>query len=242
MASFLNRIFSVFKAKNNNPNNLSISVNVWGAPVTVNSVDIKAANEELANYRDQKGRRYRRYARLIRHKNIWIVLSYAKCIQAIHMSDNFYDLDKALLNYQNALARIDTPDFCPSENEILCAFRFCDMQNYAGKCEHRLSDKEKQSISNWNNFTLDYTNILEEVSKRFITYWDEALGSYRNKSAYLSRIDDIINHLNELKYKKGLSIIPYIEDSINKIQIHYIGLKSTSPDDRHSTSKKTVEP
>jgi len=170
------------------------------------------------------------------------VLSYAKCIQAIHTSDNFYDLDKALLNYQNALARIETPDFCPSENEILCAFRFCDMQNYAGKCEHRLSDKEKQSISNWNNFTLDYTNILEEVSKRFITYWDEALGSYRNKSAYLSRIDDIINHLNELKYKKGLSIIPYIEDSINKIQIHYIGLKSTSPDDRHSTSKKTVEP
>lgn len=236
MTSFLSRLFSVFKVRERKPNDIYISVNVLGTQVAVNSADIHSTKERSANFRDNVNRKYRRYDRLMRHKKIWAVLSYAKSIEAIYSSNSFYDLDKAYLDYRNALARFDAPDSCPSENEIQCAFRFCDMQNCIGKCEHRLSEEEKRSISNWNNFNLDYTNILEAVSKRFITYWDDTLGAYRNKSAYLNRLDYIINHLNEVKHRKGLSMISQVEDYVNKVQLYYIDLKSTPQNDNNATS------
>lgn len=241
MASFISRIFSVFKAKENKPKDISITVNVMGTEFTVNSSNIHASKEDLADWRARRARKYRRYNRLIRHKKIWTVLDYAKSLEAIYDSNNFYDLDKALLDYREALARFDIPDFHPSKNEILCAFRFFDMQNYTGKCEHRLSEKEKQNISNWSSHTLNYINILEAVSKRFITYWDEVLGSYKRKSAYLNRLEYLINHLYQVKNRKGLSTIPRFEEYINKLQVYYIEMKSTSIRDSNPTSKETVE-
>lgn len=182
MTSFLIRFLSVFKTGERRPNEITISANVSGTQITVNSTDIQPSTEELANSRNRKARRYLRYNRLMHHKKIWAVLSYVKSIEAIHKSNNFYDLDKAYLDYHNALARFETQDFCPSENDILCAFRFCDMQNYRGNCDYRLSEDEKRSISDWDNYTLDYTNILEAVSNRFIAYWDDSLGAYRKKA------------------------------------------------------------
>lgn len=236
MRLFLSRLLSVFKARERKPNDISISVNLLGTHVTVHSIGIQSSKESITNSRDRKARSYIRHNRLLYHKKIWAVLSYVKSLEAIYISNNFYDLDKAYLDYRNALARFETPDLCPSQNEIHCAFRFCDMQNYRGQCEHRLSEEEKQSISNWDNNILDYTNILEAVSKRFITYWDDTLGAYRNKNAYLIRLDYIINHLNEVKRRKGLSMIPQVEDYINKVQFYYIDLKSTLRNDSQATS------
>lgn len=241
MTSFLNRVFSVFKTKESNPKDITITVNVMGTNITVNSAEIHSTKEDVANLHDKRNRRYRRYDRLMRHKKIWAVLSYAKSLEAIFDSNNFYDLDNALLDYNNALARLNTPDLRPSENEMLCAFRFCDIQNHKGKCNHRLSENEKQNISNWSNYTLDYTKILDAVSKRFITYWDKVLGAYKKKHAYLRRLDYIINHLNEAKHRKGLSTMPQIEDYLNKVKIHYSDITSSLPDDSRSTSKETVK-
>lgn len=241
MASFLSRLLSLFKTKRGQANGLSISVDVMDKQFTVHSDNIQSSNERLANIHDRKVRRYRSHDRLMRHKKIWAVVSYVKTIEAIHKSNNFYDLDKAYLDHQNALARFAAPDYCPSENEFLCAFRFCDIQNNRGKCEHRLLEDEKQSISDWDNLTLDFSNILEAVSNRFIIYWDEALDTYKKKSAYLNRLDYIISHLNEVKYRNGLSMIPHIEEYVNKVQTHYIGLKSKQSDDNLSASKNTAE-
>ena len=177
----------------------------------------------------------------MRHKKIWAVLNYAKSLEAIYDSSNFYDLEKALIEYQNAFARFDDPDFHPSEGEIQCAFRFCDIQYCIGKCQHYLTEEEKRNISNWSFYTLDYMNILNAVSKRFRTYWDDVLGAYKKKNAFLNRLDYLINHLDEVKHRKNLSTIPRIEDYVNELQVYYIDMKSTSLNDRNSTSKETVE-
>lgn len=212
-----------------------------GAEITVNSADINLTKEDLANLHDRGTRRYKRYDRLMRHKRIWAVLNYAKCINAIYNSNNFYDLDKAILDYHNAVAKFDYSDCRPSENDILCAFRFCDIQNYIGKCEHRLTEEEKRSISNWSSYTLDYVNILNAVSKRFKTYWDEALDTYNKKNAYLNRLEYLISHLDEVKHRNGLSTIPQIECYINKLKAYYIGMKSTSLNGRCPASNETLE-
>lgn len=242
MASFLNRIVSAFKTKKSKPKNISITVNVMGTDITVNSAEIHSTKEDLANLRNKRNRRYRRYDRLMRHKKIWAVLSYAKSLEAIYNSNNFYDLDKALLDYHNAMERFDESDFHPSENDKLCAFRFCDIQNCMGICEHRLSDAEKQSISNWSTYTLDYTSILEIVSKRFITYLNGGRDTYRINGAYLNRLEYLIKHLDEVRHRKDLSTIPRIDDYINKLQVYYEGIKSTAFRDNDSISKETVEP
>lgn len=216
-------------------------VNVMGREITVNSADIHSSKEDLADLRARRARRYRRFDRLMRHKKIWAVLNYAKSLEAIYDSSNFYDLEKALIEYQNAFARFEDPDFHPSEGEIQCAFRFCDIQNCMGICEHRLTETDKQSISNWNTYSLDFTNILETVSKRFITYWDETLDTYKKKNAYLKRLDYLINHLNEVRLREGLSTIPQIDDYLNKLKTYYI-MTSMSFNDRDSTSKETAKP
>lgn len=225
MTSFLSRIFSVFKVKENRTKDTFITVNVIGTEITANSADIHSSKEDLADLRNRRFQRYRRYGRQIRHKKIWAILNYAKSLEAIYDSNNFYDLDKAFIEYQNTLARFDDPGIRPSDNEFQCAFRFCDIQHYIGECDHKLSETEKQSISNWTTISLDYANILNAVSKRFIEYWDRTLNNYKTKAQYLNRLEYLIHHLDEVKCRKGLSTIPQLDDYINIVRDHYTNLK-----------------
>ena len=242
MTSFLSRIFSVLRGKDNKPKDISITVNVMNKKITVRSAVIDSSKESVANLRDRRSLRYRRYNRLMRHKKIWAVLSYAKSLNAVYNSKNFYDFDKALLDYHNAVARFNDSDLRPSELDILCAIRFCDVQNHMGKCEHRLSEAQKQDISNWSTYTLDYKNILKTVSKRFMEYEDELLETYKRMTDYTKRIEYIIRHLNEVKHREGLSTIPQLDEYINDVRIHYLNLKSKSLTNSSATSKETVEP
>lgn len=241
MPSILCRLLSLFKAKEEKPKDISCNIQIMGTEFAVNSAAINSSKDDLENFRRGKARKCGRYIRLMRHKKIWAVLSYAKSLYAVYDSDNFYDLDKAILDYENALARFDISDFHPSESDIQCAFRFCEIQSHMGRCEHHLTEAEKQNISNWDTYTLDYTNILIAVSKRFIKYWDEVLGNYKKKDAYLNRVEYIINHLEEVKHRKGVSTIPQIEDYIETLQTHYIELKSTRQNENLYNSKETVK-
>lgn len=225
MTFFLNRIFSVFKVKEDKPKDISITVNVMGREITVNSADIHSSKEDLADLRARRARRYRRYDRLMRHKKIWAVLNYAKSLEAIYDSNNFYDLDKALIEYHDAFARFDDPDFLPSEVEVQCAFRFCDIQYCIGKCQHHLTEAEKQNISNWQANTLDYANILKVVSERFIEYWYNDLNDCKSINVRAKKLEYLIDHLEEVKHRKALSNIPEIEEFISNLRTYYKNLQ-----------------
>lgn len=228
MTSFLSRIFSVFKAKENGPKDISVTVNIMGKEPTVNSVDIHSSKEDLAALHVRRTRSYRRYDRLMRHKKIWAILDYAKSLESLYASNSFNDLDKALIEYQNAFARFDDSDFRPSEVEIQCAFRFCDIQYCIGECQHHLTETEKQNISNLRPVTLDYAHITKVVSQRFIEYWDKVLHDYKNKKAYTKRLEYLIGHLDEVRNRKTLSSIPEIEESIENLRTYYQDLQTKS--------------
>lgn len=220
MTSFLHHLFSLFKSNSKKPEEIAITVNLLGEDYTVKQSDIHPSKEDL-EYLRKKANSNRSYERLIRHKKIWAVLNFVKSIEAIFDSQNFYDLDKALLSYRTSIERLNNSEFHPSEDDIICALRFCDIQYHQGKCNHLLTCNERYRISNWKFLDLDYDSILKNVSERFIKYWDEVLDSYKQKSAKMRRIEYLINHLNEIQERKGLSEFPNIEEYLNKIKTYY---------------------
>lgn len=222
MTSFIHHLFSLFKTNNKKPEEITITVNVMGKDYTVKPSNIHSSKEDLENLRKKKAKRYRRYERLMRHKKIWAVLNYAKSIEAIYDSKNFYDLDKSLLNYHNSIEHLNNSDFHPSEDNIICALRFCDIQYYQGECNHLLTCNERHRISNWQSSDLDYDSVFRTVSERFIKYWDDVLDGYKQKNDKMRRLEYLIDHLNEVRERKGLSEVPHIKDYLKKVQTYYI--------------------
>lgn len=220
MASFLRRIFSAIDSSAKKKKDVSISINVLGKEYTVKSSNINLSDEDLAKAKDRRALKYKRYERMMRHKKIWAVLNYAKCLEAIYNSNNFYDLDKAILDYNRSVERFDQPDFAPSDVVIDCAFRFCDIQYSQKKCGHNLTDDEKHIITNWKSHSLDYIDILKNVSERFMCYWDGVVDNYLQNSDKEKRIEYLINHLEEVKYRKGLSSIPQLENYLSELKTH----------------------
>ena len=205
MSSFLHNLFSRNRTKARKPSEFSIQ----------SSQDCMS-KEELAQAKIRKAHRLRRYERLTRHRKIWAILNYAKCLEAINNAANFYDLDKALLDYQTAVERFKDSEFLPSKDNI--TFRFCDVQFYRGACEYHLTPEDKLIIANWETNTLDYNGILNTVSERFMEYWNDTLHKYIQNSARKKRVEYLITHLEEVKNRKGLSTIPQIADYLNNLK------------------------
>ncbi len=221
MISFLRNLFANNRNKREKQSELSITVDITGSTFTVNSADISMSKIELAEAKIRKARLYKRHERLMRHKRIWAVLNYAKCLEAINNAANFYDLDKALLDHQRAVERFNDLEFHPSIENIYCAIRFCDIKYCQGECEHYLTSEDKNIVFNLRANTLDYDTILKNVSNRFISCWDVTLDRYKQNNARKRRIEYLINHLDEVKNRKGLSTIPHITDYLNNLKAHY---------------------
>lgn len=221
MRLFIHRIFSRDKNAKRKNESISISVSILGQKYTVKSSDSCVSKKNLKHLQDRRTSLHNRHERRMRHKKIWAVLNYAKCLEAVHCSQNFYDLDNALLNYQGAIARLYDPEFRPSIDHLTCAFRFCDIKYSQGACEYHLTADDKKHIANWTSNTLDYVSILKTVSERFIESWDGILDKYSRINDKKERLEYLIHHLEEVKHRKGLSTIPSLDDYLNRLRAYY---------------------
>lgn len=199
-------------------------VNVTKGEITPSSIEnIKRQSSD--SIKSRKHLKYIRYDRRERHKRVWAVLRFMVSIKEVHNSINFYDLDKAINEYEISYNRLKDPDFTPTSSEIALAIRFCTHKYYQGNCDYKLSHEEENAIYNWETFCLEKKKILSKTIMSFKEYWEETLSGYKRISAKKNRINYLINHLIEMKGKESLSQIPNFKEQIDELISYYSSLQ-----------------
>lgn len=139
-------------------------------------------------------------------------------------SENFYDLDKSIGDFQDSKARLFEEHYSPTNEEIDTAIRFCTIGYTLGRCSHQLTLNEKYDIYHWETYFFNNLFIINNVADSFKTYWDDVLADYKRPSARLNRVNYLINHLNEMKEKETMQLLPNFEEKINELILYYQSL------------------
>ena len=167
-----------------------------------------------------------RYERLLRNGRIWTVLRFIVSIKDIEECTSFYDLDKAIDNYNDAYNRLSQVDYSPTTDDISVALRYCLIKHHQGSCSRTITNSEKESIFNWSNYHMDYEPILEQVTVSFQQYWDEVISEYKRVASKKNRIDYLVEHLNDMRKKKNIMQLPKIHERLNTLILHYTTLRA----------------
>ena len=163
----------------------------------------------------------KRHERLLRHKRVWAVLRFMKVYEELYSSNSFYDLDKAIINLNQSLLRLDEDEFTPAIEDISIAIRFCRYQYSINNCTYSLSQKEIATVYEWRSFKYDKNEVLIQTGKRFKCYWDEVIANYKRQSDKNRRKEYLVRHLNEMKDKDTFKHVSISKDIFENLIRHY---------------------
>lgn len=185
------------------------------------SIPVKSERSKLQEIENRRTKKYKRYARLLRHKHIWAVLRLMKEFELLQASENFYDVNKTVASFDKAKKRLYEDDFTPTEEDITTAIRFCLYQNTTGKCDYCLSQKDIDRIYDWRNFSYDGYEILSRAGNSFKDYWDDVITNYKRQADKNKRKKYLVEHLNEMKEKDMLKHIPHSNELFDDLIKYY---------------------
>lgn len=185
---------------------------------------VSTNKEEISTYRSRMDLLRKRDDNRTRKRHAWAILRFMKSIESIESSKNFYDLDMAICDFQEAKTRLREEHYHPTNKEIDLAIRFCSIQHVQGVCLHQLTTDETYNIHNWDTLTIN-ESFIPDVATSFKTYWDDVLGNYQKPSARKNRICYLIKHLNEMKEKDSLQQVSKINEQISKLISYYESLQ-----------------
>nr|DAF62195.1 MAG TPA: hypothetical protein [Myoviridae sp. ctt8G1] len=181
----------------------------------------KAKGENMTAYHKRMEYLYKRDINRMRKKRVWAMLRFLKSIESITTSENFYDLDKAICDFQNAKARLLEKDYNPAKEEIEIAIRFCTISYAQGRCFHQLTLSEMHDVRNWETYYIYDSAIMDNTATSFKAYWDSVLANYKRPSAKINRINYLIEHLNEMNEKETLQQFSNFKEHIANLISHY---------------------
>lgn len=187
---------------------------------------VVANSSKQTEYDLRMQKKHRRYNRLLRHRRVWAVLRFIKEFENIQTSENFYELDKSITEFEVAKERLYEEDYTPGLEDLSTAIRFCLHQQATHKCAHRLSKNEIEKIYDWRLFSYNKHEPLVNAAKRFKLYWDEVLESYKKQSAKCKRNEYVVNHLLEMKEKDTFLNIPNSKEIFDDLIEYYSSLPS----------------
>lgn len=179
----------------------------------------KAKGKSITAY--HKRMEYLHKSDVNRKKHVWAMLRFLKSIESVTTSENFYDLDKALCDFQNTKARLLEKDYNPTKEEIEIAIRFCTISYAQGRCFHQLTSNEIYNVRDWETYYIYDSAIMDNTTTSFKAYWDSVLTNYKRPSAKINRINYLIEHLNEMNEKETLQQFSNFKEHIAKLISHY---------------------
>lgn len=161
----------------------------------------------------------------IRKQNEQELLHLIFVAEYVKSSENFYDLDKRIDDFLYVRIRMRVVKRIHlTSDEIDTVIRLCKFYHTKGICQHELSQAEIRNIHNWEKYYFHDLYIINNVAASFKAYWDDVLAGYTRPSARLNRINYLINHLNEMKGKGTIQLLPNYEEKINELIQHYQSL------------------
>lgn len=160
-------------------------------------------------------------ANAVRKHNARALLHLIGVAEKIASSENFYDLDKNIGDFIYVKTKMQEEQIHLTNDEIDTVIRLCRSYYAKGMCQHELSQAEIRNIHNWETYYFNDLYIINDIAASFKTYWDDVLTGYKKTSARLNRINYLINHLNEMKGKGTIQLLPNYEEKINELIQYY---------------------
>lgn len=108
----------------------------------------KTSNTDVTHRIEKRHKRLMiRGARLDRHRRIWSVLYLVNSFHEVEerLGRGAY-VKRAIQNLESAKGHV--LEYKPTDNDIKIAIRFCQMEHVRGKCLHRLTPSDIETITN----------------------------------------------------------------------------------------------
>lgn len=198
--------------------------NDFSVQISVDESEFKNLNlqSSIDEREERKKRRKLLYAKDARRKwknQVWAILRYIVTYRILLDSTNFYNYKKNWDDHKQAIGtmkQMQPDDYC-----LDVAFRFCQMENYYGKCTHALTNEDIKYVRNWKVTNLTIEDILLIVTESYKTYWNNVLNSYARPSARTKRLQYLLDDLEEIMSLQDIQEYPKILDLIKDLQRDY---------------------
>lgn len=223
MTSIFQKLLDIFK-KQSKKEPQSITIHVMGKEYSIMPSTNKVSTDELSRIQKKQAARRKRGNRQDRRRAEFRIYEYAISLIRIQTAQSFFELDKAIIDYNRAIHGCNEERQNLNENHIATIIRFCKHQHAIGNCDYVLSTQDIENIYNWEGYRINYGPILNTLSSSYKLYWDNVIQNYKRNSDRQKRIQSIILQLEEMPSRKGLAFIPNINDIFNEIICYYQSL------------------
>ena len=181
--------------------------------------------DEKISYKERRENSYADYKNLIKDKKTHTVASFLHACIDLESIPSIYDFEKKFKNY----------DECRKELLLIGDYEFYIKQGIALYNKLRkdgIYTTRRATIKNDAHLIIEHLNIIDrspyiiQACNNYEAYWDSELTKYKRKSAYLNRIDYLINYTTELLQKWYIKDNLTVQQKILLLQQKYIQMRN----------------
>jgi len=186
---------------------------------------IEIKDIEETPYEERREKSYASYKNLVKGRKTHVVASFLHACIALEYMPSIYDFEKKFENY----------DECRKELLLIGDYEFYVKQGIALYNKLRkegIYTTRRATIKNDAHLIIEHLNIIDRTPyiiracNNYEAYWDNELTKYKRKSAYLNRIDYLINYTTELLQKWYIKDNQTVQQQILQLQQKYIQMRN----------------
>lgn len=186
---------------------------------------IETKEDEKPSYKERREKSYADYKNLIKGKKTHTVASFLHACIDLESMPSIYDFEKKFENY----------DECRKELLLIGDYEFYIKQGIALYNKLRKDGSyttRRATIKNDAHLIIEHLDITDrspyiiQACNNYEAYWDSELTKYKRKSAYLNRIDYLINYTTELLQKWYIKDNQMAQQKILRLQQKYIQMRN----------------